>query len=410
MKQTHYLIIGGGIAGTTAAETIRSHDKKNTVTIVSAEPLPLYSRISLSKEPFFLGKLTEEDIFIHTSSWYKKNSIALLYGESVRSLDTDMQVATLSDGQRISYTKLLLATGGDAEKHEEDTGLQAGVYYLRTLSDTKKILSSIKNAKRAVIVGCGFISFEMCDLLRKKKVDTSAVYRRQRYFGHILDNTASDITENALSSKDVSLYPDRTIRSFNGSGTISSVTLSDGTMLEADMVICGLGSKTSTDLPSSANIECNSGILVNEFLETSKDHVWSAGDSAEFYDTLLNDTHQLGNWGNAHMQGRAAGYNMTHEIPKAYSMITSYTSKGAGVILSFVGDVRSLQGRRVISRGPSQNSYGQIITDGKVLKGAVLINLPHEIVPLSNLISKGSPFSTLSSALTDTSVDLKTLL
>ena len=164
--KTHYLIIGGGVAGTTAAETIRSRDKEAGIAIVSDEPYRFYSRIMLSKPNFFLEKIPFDQVWLKKESWYADNNVAFISGKKAVRLDPQKKAVTLDDGAEVSYEKLLVAVGGAARKYDVPGSEKRNIFYVRTLDDAKAIIETVKHAKHAVTIGGGFVSFEMCEMLR----------------------------------------------------------------------------------------------------------------------------------------------------------------------------------------------------------------------------------------------------
>ncbi|MEK7627539.1 MAG: FAD-dependent oxidoreductase, partial [Patescibacteria group bacterium] len=150
MKQIKYLIIGGGVTGTTAAETIRQNDKENGIMIISDEPYRFYSRIMLSKPAFFLGKIPFDKIWLKTEEWYQKNNIELLAGRKAVKLDSRNKTVALDNGDKINYEKLLLAIGGHSRELQIPGSDKNGVLYLRNLSDAKAIAELVKTAKKSV--------------------------------------------------------------------------------------------------------------------------------------------------------------------------------------------------------------------------------------------------------------------
>src|SRR3972149_5150682 len=197
-KKTDYLIIGGGVAGTTAAETIRGRDKDGSIVIINAEPHALYSRVMLSKRGFFLGQIPEDKIWLKTKEWYGQNDISLLAGRSAVSLEPEKQMLTLENGEGIKYQKLLLAIGSRPNKLKVSGVEKNGVFYMYTLNDARKIIEATSAAKKAVIAGGGFIAFEMCDLLRQKGLEVTLIMRKDKLWSKILNNNGWQIIERAM--------------------------------------------------------------------------------------------------------------------------------------------------------------------------------------------------------------------
>ena len=198
VEKIKYLIIGGGIAGTTAAETIRRLDPSGSIGIVSDEPHRLYSRVMLSKPNFFLGKIPFEQIWLKKESWYAESGIKFIAGKRAVRVDASKKIVTLDDGMPLEYEKLLLALGGCARKWGIPGSDKRGVFYLRTLDDTRAIISAIKTGRKATTIGGGFISFEMCEMLRMAGIAVTLILREPYYWQPLLDEPSGRMIERAL--------------------------------------------------------------------------------------------------------------------------------------------------------------------------------------------------------------------
>ena len=196
-----YLIIGGGIAGTTAAEAIRSRDTASSIAVVSDEPHPLYSRILVSKPHFVLGKLAFDNIFLKTLAWYDQQRITLLPRTRVLSINTAQKVVRCHNEMEISYRKLLIAVGGTPKMLTIPGANEEHICYLRTLADAQKFMERIPKATHAVVVGSGFIGFEACDVLRKAGIKTTLVLRKNYFWESLLDRPSCVMIENALEER-----------------------------------------------------------------------------------------------------------------------------------------------------------------------------------------------------------------
>lgn len=386
MEEVKYLIIGGGIAGTTAAETIRKNDSVGKITIVSDEPYPLYSRIMLSKPNFFLEKIPLDNIILKKDSWYAENAISLIKGRKAQKLSPETKIVTLDDSSEIKFEKLLLAIGSSPKKIEIKGADKQGVFYLRSLGDANNIISAVKSSKSAVLIGGGFIGYEMCDLLRLKGVDVTLVIRESRYWEKLLDEAASKLIEDALEKGGVRILRASQAQEIIGNKNVESIILDNGNKVACDMAIIGIGVTSPLDWISEAGIAVNRGIIADEFLKTNIPDIWTAGDASEFNDLILGGKVQLGNWVNAQMQGRTAGLNMVGKN-EPFKMVSFYTTQGFGISIAFVGDVRLEPSRRIVTRGSlKENSYARLIIEKDELVGATLINSSSCLAAISKMI------------------------
>jgi NAD(P)H-nitrite reductase large subunit/Ni,Fe-hydrogenase III small subunit len=410
MQEFKYVIIGGGIAGTTAAETIRKNDPQGSIAIISDEPYRLYSRIMMSKPNFFLGKVPFEQIWLKKESWYGESKIEFISGKKATKIDTQNKMLSLQDGTEIKYEKMLLATGACARGWNVPCGNKRGIFYLRTLNDGKAIMEAIKTTKHAVAIGGGFINFEMADLLKMAGKDITIIIREKHYWDPVLDETAGRMVEKALKGGGVKILYESEVKEVLGEGKVENVILKDDTRIECDMIICGIGVVCPMDWLKDTGIKTNRGIVTDEYMKTDAQDVWAAGDVAEYNDLLLEETVQLGNWVNAQEQGRIAGLNMAGK-KEPFKFVSFYTTQGFETTIAAVGDVRPAEDRDMITRGSMDiNSYARILVVNGELVGATMVNRTKELKVISDLIRNNIKVSEKHKELSDPDFDLKQLL
>ncbi|HEY4524418.1 MAG TPA: FAD-dependent oxidoreductase [Candidatus Paceibacterota bacterium] len=411
MDKSKYVIIGGGAAGVAAAEAIRQIDQNGSLTIVSDEKHALYSRVMLSKPNFFLGKIPFDQVYLKGDDWYRENRINFLGGQTASSVDGVNKIISLTTGEKLPYEKLLLAIGVRARTLNVPGADKSGVHYLRTLEDGKKIMADLKTGKTAVVVGGGFISFEMADLLKLAGLDTTIILREAYFWEPILDEASGLMIENSITKNGLKIIKQAEIAEINGADSVTGVTLKNGRQLSSDLVLCGIGVINQVDWLKSAGLAVNKGILANEYLETNLPAVWVAGDIAEYKDVLLAENVQMGNWVNAREQGRIAGLNMASDQKHQFKFVSFYTTQGLGLTIAFVGDVAPGRDRLIVPRGaPALNSYARLIIVGRELVGATLINRTAELTTIAKLIENNVDVSDHHAALADPDFNLKKLL
>ncbi|KKT93608.1 MAG: hypothetical protein A3G57_00250 [Candidatus Andersenbacteria bacterium RIFCSPLOWO2_12_FULL_45_8] len=410
MKEYKYLIVGGGVAGTTAAGTIRQHDPAGSIAIISDEPHYLYSRVMLSKPNFFLGKIPFDQIWLRDENWYQNKNINFIGGRTVTKLDHQDRLVHLDDNSGIKYEKLLLATGMSPRPLAVPGIEKRGVHYLRTLDQGKGIIESVSTVKRAVAVGGGFISFEMANIMHMSGAQVTIIIREDRFWAPILDATASQIVEQAIELSGVKLSRRAQVDQINGNINVTGITLHDGTIIPCDAVICGIGAYCNIDWVKESGIKIDRGILANQHLETNLPDVWTAGDVSQFSDPILEEEVQLGNWINAQEQGRIAGLNMLgNKTP--FTFVSFYTSHGFDTSITFIGNVSPQKASVTITRhGPSDNQHAQIIMVDDQVVGAVLINQTPILQALSKIIASNLNITDKKSQLEDPNFDLNLLI
>ena len=410
MQDFKYLIIGGGIAGTTAAETIRQNDSDGSIAIVNEEPYRLYSRVMLSKQNWFLEKVPFKQIWLKTEEWYQEKNIIFIGGKTAIALDKDGKTVSLNDGEKIRYEKLLIATGAKTRLWSVQGADKNGVHYCRTLDEAKGIMTEVKTAQKAIVIGSGFVSFEMAEMLKMSGLEVTIVMREDHYWEPTLEKEGSDIVEKAITDFGISLVKNTEVQEVLGENSVKGVLLKNGGKIDCDLIVCGIGIVFDNNWLDQANINTDHGIVTNEFLETDQENIWAAGDIAEHKDIILEETTQLCNWTNAREHGRIAGLNMVGE-KTPYKFVSFYNAQGMGINIAFIGNIRPTENKIVIQRNdPETNSYGQLIILNDELVGGTLINRAPEVGTVVNLIKNNIKIDQKHEELTDPHFDLKSLL
>jgi NAD(P)H-nitrite reductase large subunit len=410
MEKFKYLIVGGGIAGTTAAETIRQNDRDGSIAIVSDEPHIFYSRLMISKTDFLLGRKPADNVWLKDQNWYGASRIAFIGGRSAVKLNVAEKTLVLDDGRELSYEKLLLAIGAHARKWNVVGADKEGIYYLRTLDEAKALAAAIPSKKHAVLIGSSAVSFEAAEVLHQGGIRITEVMLERHFWEPMLDEKAGKMVEKSLAENGLEIMRQSEVQEVLGEKTVSGVRLKDGRKLECDMVICGIGVIFPIAWIKEAGISANRGISVNEYLETNVQDIWAAGDIAEVNDVILKETVQFGNWMSAREQGRVAGLNMTGK-KDIFKLVSFYISHGFGLSVTFIGDIRILPDRTVIERGsPEINSYAKfIVRDGRMI-GATLVNRIQEMGPITKIITAGADMSAKQKELADPGIKLETFI
>lgn len=286
-----------------------------------------------------------------------------------------------------------------------------GICYLRDLSEAEELIKNVKEAKHAIAVGSGFVSFEMCEMMRLAGLPVTLVMREPYYWYPLLDEESSKMIEAALEKGGVKILRNMEVSEILGDESISGVVLKNREKIDCQLALVGIGLVCNLDWVKNAGVEINKGILTNEFLETNVPDIFTAGDAAEFNDLVLGERVQLGNWVNAQMQGRVAAFNMLGDR-QPFRFVSFYTSQGFGLSIAMSGDVRIKPEYKIIKRGsPKINSIARIIVDGNdEIIGATFINRTQDMSAINKLIESNFKVSGFESSLSDPNFDLKQLL
>ncbi|MEA3249063.1 MAG: FAD-dependent oxidoreductase [Patescibacteria group bacterium] len=411
METYKYLIIGGGIAGTTAAETLRKEDPEARVAIISDEPYPLYSRILLSKPNFFLEKVPFDTIWMRKAEGYKEKGIDFIGGRRATTLNAKDKTVTLDDGTELKYEKLLLAIGCPVRQLPIPGLDKKGVNHVKTVDDARDIITNVKKAQTAVVIGSGFIGFEMCDMLHLAGVKVEAIVREKYFWEPILDEPAGRILERKMVEEGINIRLESEVTEVRGDERVEGVTLKDGTEIDCQMIILAVGVNFKGEWLKSTGLEIRRGILADEKLKTNLADIWTAGDVAEFQDVLLDECLMCGTWINAQMQGKTAAMNMMGK-DETYRQLSFYTAHGFGFNIGFVGNVWLGDDSELIGRGdPGSGKYtGIVLRGGNRIVGSFMIDRPGDMTPLKRFVESKADVSGIKEKLANPDTDLATLI
>lgn len=303
MKSSKYVILGGGmVAGYAAKKLVELGLKPDELLILSADTAPPYERPPLSKG-FLAGKESEESILINPANFYSEHGIAVRLGCDVKGVDPVRKTLHLQSGENHGFEKLVVATGARVRPLTVPGAQLSGVHYLRSLEDSKRIAGQAGNSKRAVVIGGGFISMEVTSVLAQKGIETTMVVKEDRIWKRFFTPAMSRFFEGYYAARGVKFARQNTVNGIHGNGIVKSVALSGGKTVECDMVVAGIGVLPVIEPFAGSGMEIADGVVVNEFLETSRPDIYAAGDVANYYDTLFGKRRRAEHWDNAVSQG-----------------------------------------------------------------------------------------------------------
>ncbi len=383
MRNVDILIIGGGAAGTTAAETYRVGGGEGEVVIVSDEAHPLYSRVLLPHAA--KGKIAPEKAFLRSEAWYAEKNIELLKGRSVLRVDFKRRVAVLDGNEELSYKKLVIAVGGKPRAWHVPGAELSGILKLQTYEDAISLRDGLLPETRAAIVGSGFIAIEFAAACAEKGAKAVLVNRGPHFWTSALGEKIGHAVQTALEAKGIEVRNSEKVSAVEGDGHVSGVRLSTGEVIPCDLL--GLGIGVEVQMEPFGDLKGEVGLVADAFLKTKHENVWVAGDCAEYDDEVTGLRHVVGNWANAVAQGRHVGQALLGKEEK-FTMLTGYsTSVFPGVNLIFLGESRMLpevqRHERVIEEGKKIIEFRTL--HGRVI-GAMLLNATDQRAAAATLI------------------------
>ncbi|MDP3727404.1 MAG: FAD-dependent oxidoreductase [bacterium] len=412
MDHYDYLIIGNGVAGTTAAETIRERDAAASVAIVSDEPYPLYSRVLLPN--YVKGLVRREQVFLRKVGDYAAKQITLLAGDTAIGLNTAGRTISLASGRALGFSKLLIASGGRPFPLGIPGEDLHGVSRFQTIDDADRMLELLIHTTQAVVAGGSFIALEYLEILVTRRIPAALVISQPYFFSRFFDAVGGEMLHENFRKHGIEVIAGERIAAIEGDGAVERVRLARGRAIEADFIGAGIGLGRNTAWLRHTGVELTAdGIATDEFLEASPPGVFAAGDVADFNDVTLGFRHTHGNWGNAFRQGELAGRNMVHpEGKEPYVGVTSYGIRNLGLAIALVGHVSGGPGIRAVSRmDPTGASHARFFLREHRLVGAALINRHDDRPVITTLIRDGVPLSNVALAgLADPKFDIASLV
>lgn len=388
------VIVGGGIAGISAAEAIREASEKSSITVVSHEPRAPYYRLNLTR--YLAGEIDESALMIHEPAWYEENSIELLTDSRIVELSVDSQFVELADGKTLHYDKLILAMGSHPFVPPIPGTDLAGVFTMRTAENADAILERAATGVACVCIGGGILGLETAGALAKRGADVTLLESHEWLMPRQLNRKAAGLLESHLAGLGVKLRKTAQTRELDGTdGMVSEVVLQDGERIPCGMVVICTGVRPNTYLARKAGLEVDRGVVVDNHLVASDPDVLAAGDVAEYNGTVY------GIWGPSKFQGTIAGLNALGIDTPFGGVSRSNTLKVLGVEMLSIGQFTPEDGSyRVIYEHDGNVFRHFVFRDGKMV-GCILLGDTEPSTRIKQAIEGEKDFSGLLSGTPD---------
>ncbi|EMA19748.1 MULTISPECIES: NAD(P)/FAD-dependent oxidoreductase [Haloarcula] len=323
---TSHVIIGDGIAGASAAETIREADPDASVTVLTDEGEALYNRI-LIKE-FAKGKLPEAPISIHEPEWYDERDIDLQLNTHVTDIDPDAHEIHTHKGDTYEYDKLLVATGGTPAQLPVENSDADGIHHFWTFQDARGIREHADESDQGIIVGAGLLGIDLAAVCAAQEIDAKYLMRGNRWWRYALSEDGAEIIHEALEENGVEPVFESGVDHFevDDDGHVTGAVDPDGNHYDGEWAGVAIGLNFNTEFLNGTGLELDDGVVVDEYMQTNIEDIYAAGDLTQFYDTILDSQAQNGAWGSAKEQGSVAGTNMVADAEeKEFRWVSSYS-------------------------------------------------------------------------------------
>ncbi|HLL86628.1 MAG TPA: FAD-dependent oxidoreductase [Thermoleophilaceae bacterium] len=396
-----HVIVGASLAGARAAAALREEGFDGRVVLVGDEPHRPYERPPLSKE-YLRGEADREKVFVHEEAFYEAHEIELMTSTRVTGVGTRDSQVTLSDGERVAYDRLLLATGAEPRRLPVAGADLEGVLYLRDLDDSEAIRDRLGQGGRLVVVGAGWIGAEVAASAREKGLEVAIVEQGAVPLERALGREVGEIFAAVHRDHGVELLTGVGLEAFEGDASVETVRLSDGRRVDCDFVVVGIGVAPRTELADQAGLEVDNGIVVNERLESSVPGIYATGDVANARHPVYGRL-RVEHWANALNQAPAAARNMLGaDLP--YDRVPYFFSDQYDVGMEYSGHASGAD--RVVFRGePESGEFIAFWLRGGSVAAGMNVNTWGVTETIQSLVRSEQPVDV--DVLTDPSVPLE---
>ena len=366
-QQQTFVIVGASLAGAKAAETLRTEGFDGKVVLIGEETERPYERPLLSKD-YLRGEKPAAKLYVHDEGFYADNDIELLTGTRVASFDPAAHEVAFQDGSRMPYSRLLLSTGAVPRRLPLPGADLPGVRYLRQMGDSDALRAAITAASRAVVVGAGWIGSEVVASARQLGAEVAVVAPEAVPLERVLGPEIGAVYRDLHAEHGVDLHLSTQVEAIVGAVAAQGIRTTEGTVVEGDLVVIGVGVSPRDELARDAGLALENGIAVDEFLRTSADDVFAAGDVAATWNPMYGKRIRMEHWANALNQGQTAARNMLGQHT-AYSKLPYFYSDQYDLGMEYNGFASDWD--QVVLRGDvaGHEFLAFWLKDGRVLAG-----------------------------------------
>jgi 3-phenylpropionate/trans-cinnamate dioxygenase ferredoxin reductase component len=367
MPRQRFVIVGASLAGGSAAAALREEGFDGEVVLVGAEPRLPYHRPPLSKG-YLRGEARFEDQLVNPAGYYAEHDIELRLGVRATAIDAGRKVVALQGGDDVAYDQLLVTTGGRNRALSVPGAQLEGVFQLRTVEDCERIRAAARGARRAVLIGLGFIGSEVAASLRQMGLEVAAVEGQPVPLVRVLGAEVGEVLAGIHRDKGVDLVLQDSVAALEGADRVGRVRTTSGRLLECDLVVAGIGIVPNVELLAAAGATVDNGVQVDAWCRTSLPSVHAAGDVANHLHPIFGRL-RVEHWNNAYQQGRFAARSMLGRA-EPYDYLHSFWSDQYEHLIEYVGFAATWDRAVFRGRPESRKFLGFYLNEG-IVRAAV---------------------------------------
>ncbi|CAM3340654.1 NAD(P)/FAD-dependent oxidoreductase [Kibdelosporangium persicum] len=384
------VVVGASLAGLRAVEAARKAGFAGRITLIGDEPHLPYDRPPLSKQLLAPGGPTDPVTFRSRAELVAELGVELLLDAPATGLDPDSRVVH-AGGEDVAYDALVVATGAAARGLPGTEGL-AGVHVLRTLDDARAVRRALDEGARTVVVGAGFIGSEVASAARERGLPITIV---EALPSPLVRSVGADLG-TALSllhaRNGTALHCGQTVAAVEGTGRVEGVRLADGTVIDADLVVVGIGAVPRTDWLAGSGLPVDDGVVCDEFLRAGAPGIYAAGDVARWHNALFDRSMRVEHWSAAAEQGARAARNAVSPAEvQSYVTVPYFWSDWYGSRIQFAG-VATNAGHEIVSGDPAGDHFVALYREGDRLTGVLTLNGQRHVMKYRRLIAQRARF------------------
>ncbi|MBN9622621.1 MAG: FAD-dependent oxidoreductase [Actinobacteria bacterium] len=406
-REVDFLLVGGGLAGASCAAELRKRGAEGSILLVGREPEPPYERPPLSKE-YLRGDASRADAYVNEPAWYEENSVELMTGKNVMSIDAEAKTAKIQGGVEVAFGQALLGTGSNVNILRIEGAENEGIHYLRAYGNADAIREDAKAAERVVLVGGSYIAAEVAASLAATGTHCTMVAVEDVALSRTFGDDAGGFFQKGLEEHGVTFVGGESVSAFEGDGRVSSVLTESGRSFDCDLVVVGAGVKPDVMIAQRAGLEVENGIVCDSKLQTSVPGIYAAGDVCSYDSVVHGRRIRVEHWDVAMQQGMHAAKNMLGAgedydvVPYFFSDLADWAS------LEYVGPAADWE-QEVWRGSRDEGEFSVWYLKGGKVAGCLSVGRSEDLAEARRLLADGVDIGDAVDKIADSDADLSSL-